>query len=137
MVAPKLKSRVRTACGSIFFSVPLSPVPTEIAFNSTSGFTPPLAPITKASDDATNETMNKALLVSFSTCAAPGLSPATVTVGPHSDSSGIIFSTVAGSPDTMTDRVPAAAPEGPPEMGQSTIVTPRGVIAASTSRRNF
>ncbi len=59
-----------------------------------------------------------------------------VGVWPHSEISGRTFSTAAGSPDTITDRVPARAPAGPPEIGQSTIVTPFGASAASTSRRN-
>src|SRR5436189_34953 len=48
----------------------------------TSGSSPPLAPITNASDVAASETANRMLLVSFKTCAAPGLLPAMVTVGP-------------------------------------------------------
>ena len=36
----------------------------------------------------------------------------------------------------MTDSVPARAPGGPPEIGQSTIVTPLAPNAASISRRN-
>jgi hypothetical protein len=45
-------------------------------------------------------------------------------------------STAAGSPDTMTDKVPSRAPGGPPEIGQSTMVTPRAVNAASISFTN-
>jgi hypothetical protein len=36
----------------------------------------------------------------------------------------------------MTDKVPARAPGGPPEIGQSTIVTPCAVIACSISLTN-
>src|SRR5712691_5066314 len=59
---------------------PLRPLPALIAFTITSGSSPPLAPITKASDVAASETANRMLLVSFKTCAAPGLSPAMVNV---------------------------------------------------------
>jgi len=82
---------------------------------------------------AARATADRMLFVSFSTCAAPALSPATVSVLPHSAISGRTVSTVAGSPETMTDSVPARAPGGPPEIGQSTTVTPRAFIACSTS----
>jgi hypothetical protein len=76
------------------------------------------------------------LLVSFKTCAAPGLSPAIVSVGPHSEISGRTWTTAAGPPYTITDNVPARVPAGPPEIGQSTIVMPFGPNAVSISRRN-
>ena len=76
------------------------------------------------------------LLVSFKTCAAPGLLPAMVTVGPHEAISGRTLPIAAGSPDTITDSVPVRAPAGPPEIGQSTIKIPFGATAASTSRKN-
>ena len=75
-------------------------------------------------------------MVSFNTCAAPGLSPATVSVPPHNEINGMIRSIAAVSPETMTDNVPARAPAGPPEIGQSTTVTPRAAIAASISFTN-
>jgi hypothetical protein len=42
-----------------------------------------LAPMTKASDVAASDTANRMLFVSFNTCAAPGLSPTTVSVPPQ------------------------------------------------------
>ena len=39
----------------------------------------------------------------FSTCAAPGLSPATVMVLPHSEISGRTASMSAAAPETMKD----------------------------------
>ena len=92
--------------------------------------------MTNASAVAASATADRMLLVSFSTCAAPGLSPATVNVRPHSEIIGRIRSTAAGSPETMTDKVPARAPGGPPEIGQSTTVTPRAAIARSISCTN-
>src|SRR5437660_7662783 len=108
----------------------------KIAFTMTSGSSPPLAPITNASDVAASETANRMLLVSFKTCAAPGLLPAMVTVGPHEAISGRTLSIAAGSADTITDSVPVHAPAGPPATGQSTTMMPFGAKAASTSRKN-
>ena len=56
-----------------------------------------------------------------------------VSVLPHSDIKGRTRSIASGAPETITDSVPARAPAGPPEIGQSTTVTPRAAIASSTS----
>ena len=48
---------------------------------------------------------------------------------------GFTRSISAAVPETITDKVPARAPAGPPEIGQSTILTPGKV--ASISRMNF
>ena len=95
-----------------------------------------MAPITIASAVAARDTADRILFVSFSTCAAPGLSPAIVKVRPHNEIIGFTRSTAAGSPDTITDNVPARAPGGPPEIGQSTTVTPCAAMACSISRTN-
>ena len=67
---------------------------------------PPLRAIAIASDVATNDTANRILLVSFMSCPAPGLSPATTTLGPHRSNTGRSCSTVSGLPATIVVNVP-------------------------------
>ena len=74
--------------------------------------------------------------MSFMICAAPGWSPATTTVGPHRRKTGINSATFAASPETMMASVPSRAPDGPPLMGASMMVTPAAAHAWPISARN-
>ena len=68
-------------------------------------------------------------------CAAPGLSPAITTVGPHRRKTGSSTATFSASPDTITASVPACAPVTAPLIGASITVTPAAAQACSISAR--
>ena len=97
---------------------------------------PALPDIVIASDVATRATAQSRLLVSFIVCAAPGVSPATTIVLPHSWNTGIRSATLAGFPDTITASVPASAPATPPLIGASMTVTSVAAHSVSTLRMN-
>ena len=133
IVAPKSNFRDCMTGPKTASVVKLRPVPLFSTCSMASGSIPLLSAMVIASAVAARETANRMLLVSFTTCAAPGSPPAVTTVGPQARKIGWSLSRVAASPDIIVASVPAFAPATPPLIGASIRVTPHRAQASSTS----